>query len=172
MKRANVVLAAMLLALSVWGYMQLPDRIPTHFNASGEADGWGRRVSFLVMPVIGIVTLAGLEFTKWLCLRNPGLANMPDKKRFLELPAVEQRRVLEGMLDLLDYAGAGTLVLFSVIQLSTYRTALGHDASGLLTGMLIATLVGTLALPVFMLISVQRRMDEAVKRVKMGGEIR
>lgn len=42
----------------VWG--TLPDRIPTHFNAAGEIDGWGGKGTLLFGPVIGTVTLAVL----------------------------------------------------------------------------------------------------------------
>ncbi|KOO47652.1 DUF1648 domain-containing protein [Priestia koreensis] len=38
----------------------LPDRIPTHFNFQGEADGWGGKGMVWTLPGIGIVLLIGL----------------------------------------------------------------------------------------------------------------
>ena len=62
---AVIVLAG--LALAWWYYPQLPDPVPTHWNAAGEVDGWtskpwgvwlfpaissGLLLMFLVLPVI------------------------------------------------------------------------------------------------------------------------
>ena len=41
----------------------LPEKIPTHFNAAGEIDGYGGRASLLLMPLIGLVTDAVLAIT-------------------------------------------------------------------------------------------------------------
>lgn len=38
-------------------YPELPDRIPIHFNAIGEADGWGKRGMIWSMPVIALFTV-------------------------------------------------------------------------------------------------------------------
>ena len=39
-------------------YPSLPDTIPTHFNASGEADAWGSKDSIFMLPIImGVVSL-------------------------------------------------------------------------------------------------------------------
>lgn len=35
-----------------WG--EIPERIPTHYNAIGEVDNWGSKGSILMLPIIGI----------------------------------------------------------------------------------------------------------------------
>ncbi len=52
-----------LLALWVWtgtSYSNLPDPIPTHFNAAGEADGFGSKASIIGLHVIATLLYVGL----------------------------------------------------------------------------------------------------------------
>ncbi len=65
-----------LLALWVWtgtSYSSLPDTIPTHFNAAGEADGFGRKVSIVGLPVIATLLYIGLTVLN----RFPHIFNFP-----------------------------------------------------------------------------------------------
>ena len=41
----------------------LPEKVPMHFNAAGEIDGYGGRASLLLMPLIGLVMDAVLAIT-------------------------------------------------------------------------------------------------------------
>lgn len=36
-------------------YPELPDRIPVHFDASGTPDGWGKKATIWILPVITVV---------------------------------------------------------------------------------------------------------------------
>lgn len=54
---------AVSLLLFVWiypamYYTQLPETIPTHFNAKGEADDWGSKVFIWLIPMITTFTYA------------------------------------------------------------------------------------------------------------------
>ncbi len=65
-----------LLALWVWtgtSYSNLPDTIPTHFNAAGEADGFGRKASIVGLPVIATLLYIGLTLLN----RVPHIFNFP-----------------------------------------------------------------------------------------------
>jgi uncharacterized membrane protein len=65
-----------LLALWIWtgtSYSSLPDSIPTHFNAAGEADGFGRKASIVGLPVIATLLYIGLTFLN----RVPHIFNFP-----------------------------------------------------------------------------------------------
>jgi uncharacterized membrane protein len=65
-----------LLALWVWtgtSYSSLPDSIPTHFNAAGEADGFGRKASIVGLPVIATLLYIGLTLLN----RVPHIFNFP-----------------------------------------------------------------------------------------------
>jgi len=52
-----------LLVLWVWigtSYSNLPDSIPTHFNAAGEADNFERKASIVSLPIIATLLYIGL----------------------------------------------------------------------------------------------------------------
>lgn len=53
----------MILALwfyTLYMYSELPEIIPTHFNAAGKADGFGKKSSILLLPFIATILYVGL----------------------------------------------------------------------------------------------------------------
>lgn len=56
-----LILSSLYYLNSVWS--ALPDTIPTHFNASGQADAWGGKESLILIPVITIVLYIVLTIT-------------------------------------------------------------------------------------------------------------
>jgi uncharacterized membrane protein len=65
-----------LLALLIWtgtSSSSLPDTIPTHFNAAGEADGFGRKASIVGLPIIASLLYIGLT----VLIRFPHSFNFP-----------------------------------------------------------------------------------------------
>lgn len=64
-----MILLPMLVGIVLWN--QLPEQIPSHWNAAGEIDGWsGKAFSVFGMPLI-------LLAAQWLCL----LGTLADPKR-------------------------------------------------------------------------------------------
>lgn len=45
----------LVLILPAVYYAELPDTIPTHFNARGEADGFGSKATLWLMPGLGLI---------------------------------------------------------------------------------------------------------------------
>lgn len=73
-----VDLLGWLILLALWGltishFSTLPDTIPTHFNASGEADGFGSKASIIGLPVIATLLFIGLTVLN----RYPHIFNYP-----------------------------------------------------------------------------------------------
>jgi len=62
---AGLVAAATLVATAVI-YPSLPERIPIHWNASGEIDGWGDKQWAFLTPAIMIGMLGLLRVIPWL----------------------------------------------------------------------------------------------------------
>ncbi|MBN2415572.1 DUF1648 domain-containing protein [bacterium] len=56
-----LILSSLYYLNSIW--QSLPARIPTHFNASGQADAWGGKESLLLLPVLTIVLYIILTVT-------------------------------------------------------------------------------------------------------------
>jgi uncharacterized membrane protein len=61
--------AVLLVTLAVYG--QLPERIPVHWNARGQADGYGSRISSLiVMPSVMLAMVLLTALLPWLSPRR------------------------------------------------------------------------------------------------------
>jgi uncharacterized membrane protein len=53
----------------------LPEQIPVHYNAAGEADAYGGKYSILFIPIMGLVISIGLS----ILTRYPHIFNYPVK---------------------------------------------------------------------------------------------
>ena len=62
-----------LLVLTAMKYKDLPDTIPTHFNAAGRPDGFGPKIMIWLLPVITVVIYTGLSILN----RFPYIFNFP-----------------------------------------------------------------------------------------------
>lgn len=50
-------IGSMVYLAVIWA--SLPDKVPTHFNLAGEANGWGHKGTLLLLPMIGFVVWIG-----------------------------------------------------------------------------------------------------------------
>ena len=114
---AGVGVCALIAVAAVY-YSRLPNSIPTHFNFSGEPDGWGAKTSLLFTPLIGAVAYVSLTV----------LSRFPHKFNYLwvitESNARRQyilsRRMLSAVKLVLVFS-------FSYMTWSMIRTALGSQ---------------------------------------------
>ena len=71
----SIVGLTVLFLLPVLFYNQLPERIPIHFNAAGEPDGYSGREGIWLLPGIGLVLFVLLTAIN----RSPETFNYPTK---------------------------------------------------------------------------------------------
>lgn len=121
MRKALEIAAILLLlilwamtAWAVWGPNPLPARIPTHFNAAGQADGWGTPGMLWLLPMVAAI-IYGLMT---LVARNPGAFHFPGRTFPAARPKLEG--IALGMIGWLRVEVAG---LFAWIQYETLRLA-------------------------------------------------
>ncbi|WP_174614301.1 DUF1648 domain-containing protein [Virgibacillus ihumii] len=69
----SLVVMLSTIVYAIYQYESLPDRIPTYFNAQGEADGWGSKSSIFILPVITALTFILLYFLT----KAPHIFNLP-----------------------------------------------------------------------------------------------
>ncbi len=122
-----VLLGAIVFVLIRFSF--LPARIPIHFNAKGEIDGWGSRGTLLVMPIIGLVVdgtlaLAGRFPKSW----NTGV----------RVTLYNRVRVYRLVRDLLAELRLGMAILFA--GFAVYASLLPQKFNGNVIGVLIALL--------------------------------
>ena len=97
-----ILLLPILAGLILWN--QLPEQMPTHWNAAGDVDGWsGKAFAVFGLPLIMVAA-------QWLCML--GTAADPKKNNHSE-------KVLHLVLWIIP-------VLSVVLHAVTYATALGH----------------------------------------------
>lgn len=131
-----VDLLGWLILLALWGwtvthYSTLPGTIPTHFNAAGEADGFGSKASIIGLPIIATLLFIGLTVLN----RYPHIFNYPSpvtQDNALRLYTLGTR--------MLRYLKLVLVVVFGGIELMTIQNAAGK-ATGLGVWFLPLTLV-------------------------------
>jgi len=124
---------------------QLPDRIPTHFNAAVEADGWGSRGMIWLLPAIIIVLVPGMLVLQ----RFPWLANVPF--RINESNADIQYALIVRLLALLSLSVS---LIFLLLLIETIAVAMGGKGplGGWMLPVLILPTIGSLGWYLFAMI--------------------
>jgi len=111
-----------LLLLAFWYYTlsnlpQLPDTIPTHFNAGGEVDGYGQKWTIIALPAIGSILYIGLTI----------IARFPHKMNYLvpitESNALKQYSIVKGMFRVMK---TSIIIVFFLIAFETVQVATGN----------------------------------------------
>lgn len=168
----NIALCLALIALSLNVYPDLPDRIPLHFDARGEPDRWGEPslLSWLTLPLIGVGTVVFLYITAAVVPRYPKSFNVPDKKRFMELPAHLQQWVMRGILNVMHVLSTTMLLTFCALQYGAWEAAHSGTASGTITAAIVFSLVSTPFVTIAFFAVSQRRMDAAWRAFRDNGE--
>jgi uncharacterized membrane protein len=128
---AIAALAGM-IGLVAANWANLPDRMPTHFGASGQPDGWGSKNTLWILTLVN----ASMYIVMTLASRYQRLINLPFR---VDRDAPEVQQLLRTMVIVLK-AGLMTLLLY--IAWAMVNTGLGR-ADGL----------GPEFLPVFMAVT-------------------
>ena len=102
--------------LTIYTFLKLPTTIPIHFNASGQADNYGNKMTLLILPIISTIIYFGVtQLNKY-----PHIFNYMTK--ITEENAPKQYSIATRMLRFLKLA---IVVIFSLIILFTYLTTIG-----------------------------------------------
>ncbi len=86
------ILILVFLGQIVYLYPQLPETIASHFNASGQADGFASKVSFFIFEGVLVVVLLSvfLSMSKILSKLPVSAINLPNKDYWLSPDRSEQ----------------------------------------------------------------------------------
>ena len=126
---AGIVAPALLIGTIIYLLLRLPAlpaRIPTHFNAAGEIDGYGGRGTLFLMPVIGLIGVLVIG----LVARFPKSWNTG-----VRLTAINRVRVYRLMRDLMADLRLAIALMFG--GFSIYHSTLPQHFSGGVTALMI-----------------------------------
>lgn len=125
------------LAVLAWQVMVLPERVPTHFGAGGEPDGWSSKAGALAFSsLLPLTVFVLVPLTSLLVLRAPELINGPNKE-WWTATAPRLRRFERLVREDLWLIVVVTLALLVAMQVGIVVAAGAHDhrmPEGLLYG--------------------------------------
>lgn len=134
-KILEFVALAGLLAMtvhSVASYGHLPERIPVHFNAAGEADGFGGKAMIWLLPAIGLAS--------WLLMTLT--SRYPQKFNYtVKITAENAHQQYEAAVRMVRMLKAAMMVLFAYINYGMIQVAFGKMEG-----------LGVFFLPIFLLV--------------------
>jgi len=125
----NALILAWIWVFTLLKWPELPEEIPVHFTLAGEPDRWAAKTweHWFVLPIVALGMTALLYLASRLVVRFPQHANLPQKAVFLRLPPEDRRPILDVLTGLLYRVAALINVQFGVMQLATYRVAVGQS---------------------------------------------
>ena len=112
-----------LAVVLIWGitlvnYSQLPDKIPTHFNFSGDADGFGHKATILLLPLIATILYIRLNTL----IKSPHTFNYP-----FTITENNAEKVYFYSTRMLRYLKFILMVVFNIIVFRTIEQAEGNS---------------------------------------------
>lgn len=111
----------LLWTLAAVAFFKMPDTVPAHFNASGQADDYGNKVTIFILPIIATLLFIGLTALN----RYPQIYNYPGK--ITEANVMYEYSKATRMVRFLKVL---ITIVFTTITLSTFLTAI-HVINGL-----------------------------------------
>ncbi len=112
----GIALTLTLWGLSIFSFIQLPTIIPIHFNAVGEVDDYGSKITLIVLPILGTLLYIALSFLN----KRPHIFNY--LVTITEENAVKQYTYATSTIRFLKIS---IVLIFNIAILSTYLTSVG-----------------------------------------------
>lgn len=120
-------------------YPQLPEKVASHFNASGQPDNWSSRNSFVIFTAIFGLFAAGFPVLVMFLIENApfSLLNLPNKEYWL---AEERRESSLAMIrQRFEWLSVGMLalinaVIYMTMQANIYKQPISPNILFLIIG--------------------------------------
>ena len=107
-----------MIALPLYYYNQLPEKVPIHFNPKGDVDGWGASSTIWIISGVGVLLFLFLNFIE----KIPHQFNYPVK-----ITAENAQAQYRIGLQLMRFMKAMVMLCFAYISYSIIRSALSDD---------------------------------------------
>ncbi|WP_299278773.1 DUF1648 domain-containing protein [uncultured Psychroserpens sp.] len=138
----TVTILLLLFIYTFMSYSDLPDIIPSHFNAKGEVDGHSQKSFLWLLPSFGLIMFVGLSILN----KFPHIHNY--MVNITEDNALKNYRLSTRIL---RFTNLFVILIFAVIAFHTIQSAKGNPSN--LGSWFIPVTIGiSVMLPVFILI--------------------
>lgn len=128
---------------AILAYFTLPEIVPVHFNPSGQADGYGSKVSMLFLPVIPTVLAIGLTILN----RYPHTFNYLE-----EITHANAERNYRMGTRVLRWSKLFLVIVFGSVVLLVTNSANQNLAAEGITRFVNLTIAGVLLMPLVVLL--------------------
>jgi len=124
--QARILIASILVlasvAVSAYSYDQLPEKVPIHFDGSGQANGWGPKSAATILPVCVMLFLAGVYAASIHIVRDK---KYWEKKMRKPVSDKDFQMMLLNSLHMLDWVVLIIMLMFLTIQVESFMVATG-----------------------------------------------
>ncbi len=127
---AAALLAQFLIVLAAWP--EMPDQVPQHFDAAGQADAWGSKATLLLLPAVNLVVFVIMTVIS----RFPHISSVP-----VEITPFNARRVYRLIRFQTIWLKAVVALVLAYMSWRTIEQARG-GVQGLGVGFLPLTILG------------------------------
>lgn len=163
MRKTLEVVGLMMLGVLYWityaamnGPERLPDRIPTHFDISGQPNAWGSPAILWLLPIVGtgvyllLTVLASIRFRRF---------NLPVRVTETNLPFIQDQTS-----ELVSWIKVEMLCLFCYIQWGMIQAARSREfrLSPLLIPVFLVAIFGTVGWYLSAILRGARAQDGAI----------
>jgi uncharacterized membrane protein len=107
-------------AFTITHYTKLPETIPIHYNFAGQADGFGKKVTILILPFIATILFIGMTILN----KFPHIFNYPTK-----ITADNALKQYKNATQIIRYLKLIIIIIFGLIEWHTIRNANGQTMS-------------------------------------------
>ncbi|MEM8526848.1 MAG: DUF1648 domain-containing protein [Bacteroidota bacterium] len=130
----TIIAIALLILLPTLNYGSLPDEVPTHFNAKGEADAWNSKLYLWILPSLGVLMAILMQL----------LTTIPHHYNYkVEITEENAPKQCQRGRTIIRFFNTFDTILFTVITWFIIRAAQG-DAGEMNKWMLPVILIATL----------------------------
>lgn len=116
----TLMLLIFMTIYAIWSFFGLPETIPTHFNARGEADGFGSKATIFATPGIALFTYLIFHFVGKM---SPESYNYP-------ITITEENKTFQFTLSriFLKVMNLWTMILMAYITWAIVHSGLGGES--------------------------------------------
>lgn len=100
-------------------FSKLPDQIPSHYNAAGQADDFSKKAQIFILPIVATVLYIGMTILN----KYPHIYNYP-----ATVTTENARRLYTSATRLIRILKLAVVIIFSGIVFMTYKTALANGS--------------------------------------------